>query len=229
MTRSVFYGFNAYIGSIKGATSCAWWPADPASHGYNPALLIDVDLARCPQGVRNGTIALALMQLDDFQGWGGNGQTRIGPMFPGGTMNGTCWLETGFYNGLPNKPPRLPAGAQCHDYELCNLLDWKGTTTIARYQGCYAEILAVAGGLAQTSVWLPGTSRIPGQPPIGTYWLDLGHGFDPIGAYTKIGIGPNDPKSGALFVAYGGVIPLSPPKHPVTLGGAVPRRHHVDR
>lgn len=230
MTRTVFYGFNAWVGSIKGATVCGWWPVDPATIGYDPNQLIQVDLAKCPQGVRTGQIAINLIQCDDYQGWGSNGQTRIGPMFPGGTMTATCWLEQSFYNALANPPARLPPGAQCHDYEFCNLVDWVHTQTTARYQGTYAKIVNINNNLAEVSVWLPGTSRIPGQPPIGTYWVDLTVGFDPItNGYTTIGIGAGQPRSGALFVAYGGVIPLSPPKNPVALGGVVPRRQHVVR
>ncbi len=228
MTRTVFYGFDAWVATITGQTTCTWWWQDPSQHGYSGPT-VACDLGKDPQAVRAGKITLANIQCDDNQGLGTNGQTRIGPIFPGGTMIGTCWLLSTFYNGLRTKPARLPDGAQCYSYEFENLLDWCGTTSTARYQGTYASIIAQNGNLGQCQVWQPGTSLIPGQGPMGTYWLDFTNDIDPFGGgYTMIGLGPSDPKSGALFIKFGGTVNF-PPKNPTFLGGFLPRKIHADR
>jgi hypothetical protein len=152
-------------------------------------------------------------------------------MWPGGVMNGMVYPEQRYINALPVKPPFPPAGSQCRGYELCSVLYWDGPMQGRRFQGLYAEIRDVAGTVAELAVWQPGTSLVPGMNPIGLFWAELdtvAHPIEP--GFTQIGIGPTDPKSGALFVdvAARKVIPFDPPKNPRPLGGAsVPRRRVV--
>jgi hypothetical protein len=233
MTRSIFFGFGAFVGSIKGATQCAFWPGDPASFKWASSAQIEVDLAMNPQLARGGKITPADIVVDDYAGYAVSGQTTIGPMWPGGTMNGTCWLESMFWENLAktgNQPPRLPADAQCHDYELCNVLYWDGPLAQRRFQGLYATIQAEKGSLALCTVWQPGTSQIPGQNPLGTWWLDLDKLAHPIEkGFTEIGVGAGVPKQGALFldIAARTIVPFDTPKNPRPMGGIVPGGRRV--
>lgn len=228
MTRSIFYGFVAFVGSIKSSTECAFWPGDPGTHKWSTNVLINVDLAMNPQLCRSGKITPSDITVDDYGGYSVIGQTTIGPMWPGGTMNGTCWLESTFWANLAksgNQPPRLAPDAQCYDYELCNVLYWDGPLAHRRFQGLYATIQSVQGTNALCTVWQPGTSLIPGQNPLGTWWIDLLTLAHPIEkGFTQIGVGPSDPKQGALFldIAARSIVPFATPKNPRPMGGVVP-------
>src|SRR6478609_2850902 len=95
MTRSVFYGFPAFVGSITGPTTCSFWTDDPAQIGWNSPQ-VTVDLSKNPEAVRRGAITEAQVQADDHALLGTGGMTRIGPMFPGGAMIGAVYLEQAF-------------------------------------------------------------------------------------------------------------------------------------
>ncbi|HUJ58726.1 MAG TPA: hypothetical protein VLX92_09545 [Kofleriaceae bacterium] len=196
----MFYGFGAVVGNIIGPTVCKFWPDNPASYNWDPSFLVQVELSLTPQAARNGTINPAAIQVDDFSGWGTGGMTRIGPMFPGGTTTGACWLESGYYNKLPNPPPRVPSGVMAQPYELCTMIDWAQQNG-RRFYGVFAEIKAVQGNLGLIAMWNPGTSLIPNQQPAGTWWVDVAQVSDPIsGGLTTIGLAPGQPKLGALFI-----------------------------
>ncbi len=217
MTRTVFYGFGAYVGSFSSATACAWWPADPGTLGFAPAQQVPVDLALCPQGVRNGTITQAAIQVDDSPVNGG--LTKIGPLFPGGIMIGACWLEQNYWKNLPARgiaqPPRLTPQDQCRDYELTSVLDWDADR---RFAGFYAEISGAQGSLRLVSVWNAGTSLVPGQLPAGTWWLDLSAVADPVAnGFTTVA---NTGDKGALFLDVQTIrlLVLAGPKKPPITG-----------
>jgi hypothetical protein len=55
--RSVFVSTGAFLGRIDGETRCALWADDPSEHGFDPARLIAVDLARTPTAAAAGTSA----------------------------------------------------------------------------------------------------------------------------------------------------------------------------
>jgi hypothetical protein len=46
--RTVLVGTPAFVGRIDGETRCAFWSEEPVDHGFDPQLLIAVDLARTP-------------------------------------------------------------------------------------------------------------------------------------------------------------------------------------
>jgi len=56
MARTVFFGFGAFVGAIRGTTQIEWWADDPALSGFAATALIPVDLARNPSAARAGTI-----------------------------------------------------------------------------------------------------------------------------------------------------------------------------
>lgn len=220
MTRSVFYAFGAYVGSITGPTSCSWFATDPNTIAWDPKQMVSVDLSRNPQGVRNGAITAAAIQVDDSQLNGG--LTRIGPLFPTGVMIGACWLDSGFWTNLatsgPYQPPRLTAQDQCRDYELTSVLDW---VTNRRFCGFYAQIGATAGptsNLALCTIWNAGTSLVPGVTPAGTWWLDSSATADPVaGGFTTVA---KTGDAGALFLDAPTVqlLKLAGPKRPPYTG-----------
>lgn len=203
MSRTVFYGFGAWVGQQRGPTRCGWWPADPAdpSINFDPAKLIDVDLAKNPSEHRAGRIPVAQIEVDDRPANGG--MTKIGPTFPLGSMINSVWLEQGHYDGLPpnKKPPRVPPNMACFDYELCCVTYWAGPLANRKFYGFYAEIASEQGSSALVSVWPAGRSQVPGIGPMGAWWLDLSLVALPIEpGFTQIGVGPTNPKKGALFI-----------------------------
>jgi len=178
MTRSVFYGFGAFVGSITGPTTCGWWADNPALLNWDPAQQILVDLGKSPEAARRGLIGWNDIQADDYAGYAYGGQTQIGPMWPGGRMTGACYLSATYWNSLTNKPPRVPAGFQGYDYEVTTVLYSQGESGDRRFIGVHAEVRSTQGSRALLALWTPGTSRIPGQLPFGTFWIDLATAVD---------------------------------------------------
>jgi hypothetical protein len=203
MTRSVFYGFGAFVGSLTGPTSCGFWPDDPALLGWAPAKQIPVDLGKNPEAVRRGLIKPDEIQADDYAGYSHGGLTQIGPMWPGGRMTGACWLESSYWSGLgASKPARIPPGFQSKPYEHTSVLYWDGPLAGRRFIGAHGEIRQRRGTThALVALWEIGSSQIPGQAPFGTFWIDFpahAHAIEP--DLTEIGLGPNDPQRGAVFL-----------------------------
>jgi hypothetical protein len=197
VSRTVFYGFGAYIGAIKSATACDWWPDDPATLKFASSALIPTDLACNVTAVRNGKIGLGALQVDDHRIDGG--MTTIGPLFPGGVTIGAVWLAETYYNTLGNRPPRQPPSypIEAYDYELTSILYWDGPLAGRRYHGFYAKIVSMNGTLSLVEIWNPGTGKAGGNPA-GSWWLDLAagaHPIDPIATQiSKVG------QDGALFL-----------------------------
>src|SRR3569623_592670 len=104
MSRSVFYGFGAFVGSITGPTTCSFWPDDPAQIGWTSPQ-VKVDLSQNPEAVRRGLIAEDAVQADDHASWGTGGLTKIGPMFPGGAMIGAVYLQDAYMRTSGLAPP----------------------------------------------------------------------------------------------------------------------------
>jgi len=230
MTRSVFYGVSAFVGSITGPTTCSFWPDDPAAAGW-ASTQFAVDLAKTPEAVRRGALALASVEVDDNTAYKTGGLTTIGPMFPGGATVGLCYVEESRCAGLGQYDPTKAHPGSGQPYEWCTVVyyDDVGTsTTLAgrRFYGFHAEIRKSWGSVAQVSVWARGTSA-SGKGPMGTWALDLANDAHPIDTgFTQIGVAAGVPKAGALFLEWragGGVIPMDAPKTPKSVGGALVR------
>ncbi len=231
MTRSVFYGFGAFVGSLTGPMICRFWADEPDQLGWDPSALIPVDLGKNPEAVRRGLITVADIQADDYAGYAFGGLTQIGPMWPGGRMNGAVWLESNYWNTLGTRQPsRIPPGAYARPYEFCSVLYWDGPLAGRRFNGVYGEIRQQQGPRAAVALWERGASLVPGRPPFGTFWLDFQNDvLPPEPGFTEVGPA-NAPSSGALFVDSrvlgAAAVPLT--KTPRAQGGAtVPRKRRT--
>lgn len=201
-TRSVFYGFGAYVGQLTGRSTCNWWADDPSktSTPFDPTTLITVDLAKNPEAVRSKQIPLADLQVDDLPTNGG--LTKIGPEWPAGSWINGCWLEKGYYDSLGKgiKPPRLHSTDECREYEMTTVLYWDGPLAGRRFWGHYVEIDSEKGTQALVSIFPPGRSLARNQKATRSIWMDLATQAMAIEAgFTEVGVG-NAPKKGALFI-----------------------------
>lgn len=222
MSRSVFYGFGAFVGSITGPTACSFWTDDPAVIGFT-APQIPVDLAKNPEAVRRGVITEADVQADDHASVGTGGQTKLGPMFPGGAMIGAVYLQESYMTSKGLAPPGP------RPYEWCTIQYYASEPaplTNRRFYGFHAQILSVTAGISMVSLWARGMSSIPGQAPMGTWPIDLARWAPPLGpGITQISA-PG--QAGSLFLdaqaGGAGLIQFDWPKMPKILGGIVVKR-----
>lgn len=216
MARSVFYGVGAFVGSITGPTTCAFWPDDPVKLKWDPKLLVQVDLANNPESCRQGKIAPGQVEVDDFAGYGTGGLTRIGPMYPGGAVLGTVYLEDSRCGALGANDPRKAPNA----YEWATVVYYDGPLAGRRFHGFNGTVHKATGNLALVS--LAPRSAGAGSAPSGTYWLDFAahvHPADP----ALPSITPTPGAVGAVYIDVraggGGGIGFDPPKNPRYLGG----------
>lgn len=177
--RTVFVGTPAFLGRIDGETRCAFWAEEPVDHGFDPARLVPVDLARTPSAAAAKDIDWAGVQVDDcFTGPNGavSGST-LGPAWPELHLGGAVYLESGYRDSLAPglRPACPPAGMDAHPYECMTVVYWPGDDPRAgrRYAGHHAVVVAEHGPLAQVAVHPPGRSADPDVPPL-TMWIDLG-------------------------------------------------------
>src|SRR3569623_1809358 len=172
MARSVFYGVGAFIGSITGPTNVAFWPDDPAKLKWAQDRRVQVDLANNPEAVRQGKLAQA--DVDDYFGYGTGGLTRVGPMFPRGSVLGPLYLEAPRCGDCgaqdPTKDPRK--------YEWATGGYYDGPMAGRRFHGFHGSVVNVNGGMALISLWARGTSAVAAGP-MGTYWLDIANHLHP--------------------------------------------------
>jgi hypothetical protein len=222
-TRSVFYGFNAYVGAIIGKHACRWWPDDPETYKFETSFQIEVDLSKTPEAHRQGLIEVDQIKVDDFAGFKLGGRTTIGPDWPLGATVGGCWLESRTWELLPasNKPGRIPPGFQCHDYELTSVLFWDGPLAHRRFQGFRGIIQSRTETHALISIFPGGRSLVPGIAPAGTFWIDH-RNFAIVDDCNELGLGAKDRHEGPVFIDVSTigstttVVPMS--KHPVGMG-----------
>lgn len=208
--RSIFLGVCAYLGRIDGETRCAFWAEEPVDHGFDPARLIAVDLARSPSAARLGRISWDAVEVDDCftATHGGLDGTTLGPRWPELQIMGVVCLERGHRERLPDavRPEWPQRGIPGRDYEHTTVLYWPGTRDPRagkRYAGHHARIVEERGSLARVAVYPPGTSQTSASPI--TMWMDL---HDPeqcdagLSSLTRIGVG-DAAKEGPLFLVSG--------------------------
>lgn len=209
--RCVFVGTPGFLGRIDGETRCAFWAEEPVDHGFDPALLIEVDLGRTPSAAVAKEIGWDEVQVDDcFTGPNGAlSGTTLGPRWPELQLGGAVYLERGFLATLPAelRPACPPAGMSGQSYECMTTVYWPDgddPRAGSRYAGHCAEILDEQGSLARVAVYPPGRSDQPDVRPV-PMWIDLASpeqcdaGPDSL---TTIGVG-SAPKRGALFLISG--------------------------
>jgi hypothetical protein len=209
--RSVFAGTPAYLGRIDSETRCAFWPHDPSEHDFDPAGLIEVDLAFTPEAAVAKEIDWGEVQVDDCYA-GPNGVvhgTTLGPSWPEFRLSGVVYLEQGYVRSLPERlrPPCPPRGMAGYAYECMSTAYWPDTDDPRagrRYAGHHAEITDERGGVARLAVYPPGRSKQPGVQPM-TMWLDLSSPEQcDAGPRSLTTIGTGDaPKRGAVFLISG--------------------------
>jgi hypothetical protein len=209
--RSIFVGTPAFLGRIDGETRCAFWSEEPVDHGFDPGLLIGIDLSLTPSAAAAQEISWGDVQVDDcFTGPNGAvGGSTLGPSWPELRLGGAVYLERGFWESLPAglRPACPPVGMQGRAFECSTVVYWPSVDDPRagkRYAGHYAEIGDELGPLAHVAVYPPGTSEQPNQRPT-TMWIDLAspeHCDAGIDSLTTIGVG-DAPKFGALFLISG--------------------------
>lgn len=231
MTRSVFYGFGAFVGSLTGRTSCGFWPDFPDLFSWDQAKLVPVDLGKNPEAARRGLIKVDEIQADDFSGYCQSGLTQIGPMYPSGKMVGLVGLEEDYWNKLGASKPPIPTGTG-FEYEYKAVVYWDGPLAGRRFVGLHAEVVSIAKGTdtAAVAIWTPGTGQTKSKP-FGTFWIDFGKDVHPVEpGFTTIELSRGTGQLGALFVdsIWHRAALLPPPKAPHAAGGvADPRRRRI--
>ena len=209
--RCVFLGTGAFLGRIDSETRCAFWTEEPVDHGFDPARLITVDLARTPSAAAAGEIGWDAVELDDcFAGPNGTtGGTTLGPRWPEIRLEGAVYLERAFVDSLPAAlrpacPPLGTSGRACEFTTTVYRPHQDDARAGKRYAGHYAEVLEERGTLARVVVYPPGSSTRSGARSM-TMWIDLAsaeHCDAGPDSLTEIGIG-DAPKQGALFLISG--------------------------
>jgi hypothetical protein len=212
--RWVFRGTGAFVGRVESETRIAFWPDEPADHGFDPSRLIAIDLARTPSAAALGEISRDAVEVDDcFSGPNGDVRgTTIGPRWPEIQLSGAVYLEDRFREHLPAaiRPPLPPKFMGGRAYEYTTVLYWPGTgdpRAGRRYAGHHAEVLEERASLARVAVFPQGLSDRPHVEP-RTMWIDLAsaeHTDAGPGSLTEIGLGRAT--SGALYLISTGLRP----------------------
>jgi len=211
--RWVFRATGGFVGRIESATRIAFWPDEPADHGFDPSLLIMTDLSRTPAAAALGEISFDAVEIDDCY-CGPTGDLRgttLGPRWPEIQVAGAVYLEQRFRDRLPDAirpalPPKFMSG-RAHEYTT--VVYWPNADDPRagrRYAGHHAELLEERGTLARVVVFSPGTSNSPGAQP-RTLWVDLGSPDDTDAgphSMTEIGLGRGR-RSGALYLISTGI------------------------
>jgi hypothetical protein len=167
MSKVTFYGLPAWVGAIHGPTICEWWDRDPDQLGWDRTLLHRVDLAKTSSAALAGHIALSEVEIDDHTSSGG--RTTIGPLWPGGSAIGACWVSEGYLASHGLTPPS-------HEFQLVQYFG--GEHQNRRFCGFQANVLQQQSHLSLVQLWHPGTG-MGGAAPAGTWWIDLGTDADP--------------------------------------------------
>lgn len=176
MTKVTFHGLPAWVGAIHGPTVCDWWNQDPAQVKWNRSLINTIDLAKTPSAALAGRITPAEIEVDDFTAHGG--RTTIGPIFPGGTMIGACWVSDNYLTRLGGRlQAGIPSGGSGHAYEYMTI-QYFGEQGNRRFLGYHARLTQAQNHLSLVEIWNPGTGAGAARPA-GSWWLDLAASADP--------------------------------------------------
>ncbi len=205
--RWIFHATGAFVGRIEGETRVSFWPDEPSEHGFDPARLIAIDLARTPTAAALGEIEPDAVEVDDgFSGPSGDVRgTTLGPRWPEIQIAGAVYLESRFRDRLPSAlrpalPPRL-LGGRAHEYTTVVYGPGPSDPRAGRrYAGHHGKILEERGTLARVAVFPQGTSDRPTAGP-AAMWIDLA-APDQVDAgpdsLTEIGLGRAG--EGAIFL-----------------------------
>lgn len=154
--RDVYIGTGAYLGRVTSETQCAFWPADPRDFEFDPAKLVEVDLARTNEALATGQIT-GPIHVEAIK-------TTLGPRWPRGPQFvGRVYLHEAYFSALPAgvRPPNPPTGTSARDYEFWLIVYRPGTADPRagrRYQGLHAEVVGRVGSRLELDVLEPGRS-----------------------------------------------------------------------
>lgn len=210
----VLTGVPAFIGAVKGPTTLQFFIDE---NDFDPARLIEVDLAKNPMAVGGPAWAQGVDVDHQLPG----GWTTIGPKLHSGTHVGAVYLSERlvqqYANVLANWPPPPD------DLYQYKAVVRTGTGGMSRYHGFKVKVLSPAvGSLVHVAFVRVGTAA----PPPGTAearWIDLAdpdvsdpaaNGFTAITPASPVGT------TGALFLSDRVVAADGPmyPKYPRALG-----------
>jgi hypothetical protein len=173
MSKVTLYGLPAWVGAVHGPTICDWWSADPAQLNWDRSQLHTVDLSKTPSAAQAGHIKVSEIEVDDHTRSGG--RTTIGPLWPGGTSIGACWVSDHYF---AKATTGMAAGANQHNYEHTTIHYFDGEQNNRRFHGFHANVLQTHGPLSLVEIWNPGAGARPAKPA-GSWWLDLAADADP--------------------------------------------------
>jgi hypothetical protein len=207
----VMTGVPAFVSVVQGPTRVRFH-VDP--NDFNPANVIDVDLAKNPAVIPPAQWAT---DVDvDYQTTGGF--TTIGPRFHGGSHVGAAYLSerlvTQFKPVLATWPP---APDELYQYQAVLRSD---NGVITRYHGFKVRVMSPGTGtLAHLGFIRVGTSA----PSLGADWIDLADPAisDPAAnGFTTITTSSARGTEGALFLTSGAMAAMAKPgpKIPVFAG-----------
>ena len=207
--RCVFVSTPAFLGRVDGPTRCAFWAEAPHEHDFDPARLIEVDLACTPSAAQAKEIGWDEVQVDDCCTPGPGSSLSFGSAWPERRLAGGVYLERDFAAALPaaKRPSCPPRGMGGHEYEYLTTVYWPDEDDPRagrRYAGHYAEIVNERGSLARVAVYPHGRSVTAAVMPVAM-WIDFASAEQcDAGPYSLTAIGVGDaPKRGALFLING--------------------------
>ena len=141
--RDVFIGTAAYLGRITGESTCSFWPTDPRDLNWDPAKLVDVDLALTNAAAAQSQYA-GPIHCEAIK-------TTLGPRWPRGPQFvGRVYLHEAYHASLAAgiRPPNPPDGVSARDYEYW-LIVYRGKSGDPRegrrYLGVHAEVITRNG------------------------------------------------------------------------------------
>jgi hypothetical protein len=174
-------------------------------------LLYSVDLAKTPSAAIAGYIKVDEIDVDDHVTNGG--RTTIGPLWPGGTVIGACWVSDSYLAKLGHRRPSLAIGGDGHAYEYTVIRYFGGEQQDRRFHGFHANLLQTHNHLSLVEIWHPGTGAGAAKPH-GPWWLDLTAHADP----STPPLTPNQPGALHLDSKAARTLPMSYVKLPQYTG-----------
>jgi hypothetical protein len=215
MTRLVFYGFPAWVGTITSATECRWWASEPGQVDWNPLAMIPTNLSRTPEAALAGKIKSSEVEVDDHTSHGG--RTTIGPLWPSTSVIGACFVRDTVWQALDptHRPTFPPPSASGHDYEYTMVQYLDGELDNRRFYGFHARAVSTKDHLTLVELWNPGTG-VANPTPAQSLWLDLAAVTDPNGPR----VDPVKQPQGPIFLEHKQVqsIAFIEPKYPIAVG-----------
>ncbi|MFT3698296.1 MAG: hypothetical protein QM831_34455 [Kofleriaceae bacterium] len=212
-TSLVLLGVPAFVGQVTGQTTIGFFTDETT---YDPALLINVDLAKNTSLPPAQWATGVDCDIATTGGW-----TTIGPTFNAGPHVGGVWLADRLVQKYANVLASWPPSPDAR-YQYQGILRADDAGNVTRYLGFKVQVLTKSSGtLVHVAFISPGQSAPTPSSP--TRWIDTA---DPQSSDARAnGFTTIDPTSpvgtvGALFATKAVVAdgPGWPPKVPIGFG-----------